>query len=227
MNTKSRMFDIVTRTWNPVTGCHFNCVYCWAKRLAEGRLKRCLEKYRDGFKPRFHENEFRTRFRPNAFVFVCDMGDLFGPWVPSEWIERVIEYTKKFPMTWFLFQTKNPARYFDFLDLFDKNAILGTTIETNLHFPEISKAPPPVERYKAMKDIRGFWKMVSIEPVMNFSISTLCSWIRDIKPGFVYIGYDNYNNKLPEPPLRSVLKLIDCLQQYTEVRTKTLRDEHG
>jgi DNA repair photolyase len=38
------MFPDVSETWNPITGCRFGCVYCWARRLAEtvrraGRLE--------------------------------------------------------------------------------------------------------------------------------------------------------------------------------------------
>jgi DNA repair photolyase len=29
----TRMFDFVTETWNPITGCSHECVYCWARRL--------------------------------------------------------------------------------------------------------------------------------------------------------------------------------------------------
>jgi len=31
---RTRMFDLVTETWNPITGCNHECVYCWARRLA-------------------------------------------------------------------------------------------------------------------------------------------------------------------------------------------------
>ena len=127
---RSRMFSVVTRTWNPVSGCLHGCVYCWARRLALTKLRN-TRRYREGFKPRLNPEEFRRRFSEGDLVFVCDMGDLFGEWVPSEWIERVIEYTGRFPRTDFLFLTKNPARYHEFLDKFPPNAILGATIETN------------------------------------------------------------------------------------------------
>ena len=58
------------------------------------------------------------------------MGDLFCSKVPDEWIVKVIKYVEKFPETYFLFLTKNPQRYSDFLDIIPENAILGATIET-------------------------------------------------------------------------------------------------
>jgi hypothetical protein len=38
------------------------------------------------------------------------------------------------------------------------------------------------------------------------------------------VGYDNYGNGLPEPPLQKAVSLIRFLEaRGTEVRTKTLR----
>ena len=223
----SRMFDVVSKTWNPITGCLHFCRYCWARKLVERRLRH-TKKYRNGFSPQMHENEFRKRFNGD-FVFVCDMGDLFGDWVPREWILKVIEHIKKFPDTDFLFLTKNPKRYHEYIDRFPENAVLGATIETNrddLYVEhKISRAPLPSERFKAMKELRWKNKFVSIEPILDFDLEAFTEWIREIKPVMVYIGYDNYGNKLPEPPLEKTKALIQSLQGFTEVRVKTLRNE--
>jgi len=222
----SRMFSVVTRTWNPVTGCTHSCVYCWARRLAETKLRN-TEKYRSGFKPAIHEREFRARFRPGEFVFVADMGDLFCDAIPDEWILRVLSYVERFPSTTFLFLTKNPARYREFLDYFPENAVLGATIETNrddLYTRYgISSAPPPSARFEAMRSLKWDRKFVSVEPVLDFDLDVFAEWIREISPVMVYVGYDNYNNRLPEPPLSKTLALIDRLRQFTDVKTKTLR----
>ena len=77
--------------------------------MVNTRLKNS-EKYKDGFKPKLVEKELRRRFH-NQFVFVSDMGDLFGEWVPSEWIIEVIGAVKQSPDSTFLFLTKNPRRY--------------------------------------------------------------------------------------------------------------------
>lgn len=44
-------------------------------------------------------------------IFVCSMADLFGDWVPDEWIEAVFDSCRKAPQHRYLFLTKNPARY--------------------------------------------------------------------------------------------------------------------
>ena len=230
----SRMFHKVTRTWNPITGCLHLCRYCWARRLAEGRLKN-TKKYSEGFKPRFHPEELSKKFRPGEFVFVSDMGDMWGSWVFERWIWEVLNHIAKFPKTTFLFLTKNPARYFEFLDELSHmdNVILGATIETDFDKVYwaygISNAPSPSRRLKAMKWIRmvngNVRLMVSVEPIIQVKdVYEFSKEIAEINPEFVYVGYDNYNNKLPEPSLEQTLKLIELLEAYgVTVYRKTLR----
>ena len=133
----SRMFPCITATWNPVTGCLHNCKYCWARKLVEGKL-RYSEKYRQGFKPNLWEGAFDTQLGKNKFVFVCDIGDLFGEWVPRAWIEKTLNrITELHSSNVFMFLTKNPKRYEEFLSLYPENIILGTTLESNNDFVSI------------------------------------------------------------------------------------------
>jgi len=223
---KDRMFSVVTKTWNPVSGCLHNCKYCWARRLAETKLKD-KPRYRRGFIPRLNRNEFKVRFKDGDFVFVVDMGDLFGHWVPREWILSVINHIKRFPKTHFLLLTKNPARYREFLREFPENTFLGATIETNrddlIRDMGISSAPLPSERYRAMAELDWDKKFIAIEPILDFDLEEFVGWIREIDPLIVYIGYDNYDNCLPEPELAKTLKLIERLEEFTLVLRKTIR----
>lgn len=225
----SKMFHLVHETWNPVIGCLHYCKYCWAMRLVENRLRKTTKKYKDGFfRPKLVESEFRKKFKPNTLVFVSDMGDLFGDWVPREWIERVIKHISKFPETRFLFLTKNPYRYREFLDIFPRNVILGATIETDLDILSLSfsNAPSVSARILSMiyiaKKRPEIPRMVSIEPIMDFS-EKFPEFIKMIQPEFVYVGYDNYYHALIEPPLDKTMWLIAQLKKFTTVYTKTLR----
>ncbi len=223
---KGKMFNIVSGTWNPVTGCLYNCKYCWARDLATTKLMNA-NRYKQGFKPILNENEFRSRFGKGDLIFVSDMGDLFGEFVQSEWIQKVFDHTAKFPEAKFLFMTKNPSRYYEFLDNMPSNAILGATIETNID--EIvkknllSNAPMPSQRYKAMKDLDWRMKIISIEPILDFDLETLSGWIRDIYPFLVYVGYDNYNHELKEPSQSKTEQLLDNISDFTLVVRKTIR----
>lgn len=218
-----RMFEDVSETWNPVTGCLHSCAYCWARRLAS-RLSKALDKYKDGFEPRIHDREFSRGFE-GGLVFVCDMGDLFGSWVPREWIVRVLVHIGKYPDTSFLLLTKNPSRYREFLDIMPRNAVLGATIETNRDdlATKYSNAPPPSERYMAMRGLEWGAKVVSVEPIMDFDLEVFVGWIREIRPRTVYVGYDNYNSMLPEPPLVKTLQLVERVSGFARVVRKTMR----
>lgn len=72
-----------------------------------------IEPYPDNFYPAFHRyrlGEPARKTKPQT-IFVCSMADLFGGWVPDEWIEQVFAACDKAPQHRFLFLTKNPVRY--------------------------------------------------------------------------------------------------------------------
>ena len=73
-----------------------------------------------------------------------------------------------------------------------------------------------------MKKLNWRLKFISIEPVLDFTLN-FAERIRDIGPFMVYVGYDNYNNKLPEPPLNKTEKLVQELMSFTLVIKKTMR----
>ena len=213
----SKMFSKVTATWNPVTGCTHACSYCWARRLVEQKKMYGP----DGFKPQLHRERLTKKFRPGDFIFVCDMGDLFCDGVDGEWIFAVLEHIREYPKTDFLLLTKNPAAYcvWDIPD----NCILGATIETNWEV-SCSKARQPSERIFHMAHMDGHRKMLSIEPIMDFDMISFTDAIRSIRPQFVYIGFDNYHNGLPEPSPSKASELADRIGEFTSVIRKTWRE---
>lgn len=220
------MFSIITGTWNPVSGCFYDCVYCWARNLATKKLKD-VPRYSKGFRPSLNENEFHKKFREGDVIFVSDMGDLFGNFVHSSWIKRVFAHISLFPETTFLFMTKNPVRYLEFCNEIPKNSILGTTIETtnDLFFltEKITKAPVPSERIKAFKKLLWDRKLLSIEPILDFDLDLFSNWICELNPFLIYVGYDNYGYHLNEPTLKKTNKLIEIISKNSLVLKKTIR----
>ena len=141
--------------------------------------------------------------------------------IPLDWIAKVLDYIEKYPKNTYLFQSKNPLQMANFVLLFPSNSILGTTIETNRDY-NISFAPSVKERVLWLKLLsKTFKTMVSIEPILDFDLDILVSWIKVIQPDFVSIGADSKNNNLPEPPRQKVLDLIDELKKFTEVKVKS------
>lgn len=169
--------------WNCVTGCFNTCKYCYARKLANWYLKRIYLKNnnflkvkrkgnpeKDPFWPRFWENrlndpsqvpkKFRSK-NPNlslgsAMLFVVDMGELFGPWVPQQWIERILIVVQKYPQHIFQFLTKYPQTLSQYE--FPQNAWVGTTVTT---IDEVLKMNILATKCKAKI------KYISFEPLLS------------------------------------------------------------
>ncbi|MEM1602036.1 MAG: DUF5131 family protein [Candidatus Bathyarchaeia archaeon] len=151
----------------------------------------------------------------------CDMSDMWGDWIPVEWIDKVLRVVRLKPRSKFFFLTKNPKRYLEFEDKFSGNVVLGVTLETNRDY-KLTRAPPPRERYEAMVRLNWRWKAVVIEPILDFD-EEFIDWIYNISPEIVYVGYDNYGNRLPEPKLEKTRILLEALEGITALRPKTIR----
>jgi protein gp37 len=120
------------RTWNPVTGCYHNCPYCYAAKIADRFKPKDAETWDSlanmqqsdyplvsaekaappfvcGFIPTLYYGRLDEPIRKKKpqNIFVCSMADLFGDWVPDEWIEAVFEACEKAPQHRYLFLTKN------------------------------------------------------------------------------------------------------------------------
>ena len=126
--TNGNMYPWVTHTWNPLAGrCKHDCSYCYMKRSFLGNLK----KY-DG-EVRLFEEEMNTDLGSGKTIFVGSATDIFGDWVPASIIKKILRYCGDFPNI-YLFQSKNPRRFAEFLELLPKGSIIGTTLETNREY---------------------------------------------------------------------------------------------
>jgi protein gp37 len=136
-------------TWNPVTGCKHGCKYCYARDIAY--------RYPDGFPKGFEPNFIPSRLEApantklpekknegNRNVFVCSMADLFGDWVPEEWIDAVLCSCAKSPEWNFIFLTKNPKRLVGIG--WPDNAWVGTTVDCQ------SRVEAAVSAFRAMRE---------------------------------------------------------------------------
>lgn len=64
------------------------------------------------FEPTFHRYKLDEpkHWKKPRTIFVCSMADLFGEWVPDEWIREVFKACDDAPQHRYLFLTKNPMR---------------------------------------------------------------------------------------------------------------------
>lgn len=211
----SRMFKTVDRTWNPFTGCNYFCYHggCWARRTAQ-RLSYYIARYKDGFLPRFNQEELHKTFLPGQFVAVSLMRDI--AWATREQFLKILARISDFPQTDFLIQSKNPKQLYDWREdwriTLPSNVYLSTTIETNRDYG-LTKAPPPMERFRYLTGYPHSLKFLSIEPIMDFDLDELTRWVRLMQPDIIEIGADNYHNNLPEPPWSKVAQLLKELRE--------------
>lgn len=173
-------------SWNPVTGCKHDCPYCYARDIAKrfypqdfvpSIISERLTAPRHTKVPEKAESDVAFKN-----VFVCSMADLFGRWVPSEWIGAVLDQVADNPQWNFLFLTKFPKRYREFE--FPANAWPGTTVDCQARVKAAESA---------FDGIRGGTKWLSIEPMLEpltFNRLDLFDWL--------VIGGASRSEKTPE-----------------------------
>jgi protein gp37 len=197
-------------SWNPVTGCRHDCPYCYARDIANrfyeqkfepslwpGRLaapqnttfpegKIAVEKAK-----RTPEGDVTALGLGN--VFTCSMADLFGRWVPAEWIEAVLASVRAAPQWNFLFLTKFPKRLSEFS--FPDNAWVGTTVDCQARVKNAEAA---------FRKVKAAVKWLSCEPLiepLKFNDVGIFNW--------VVIGGSSRSAQTPEwhPPREWVMAL--------------------
>jgi Protein of unknown function (DUF5131) len=160
-----------------VTGCRHGCDYCYARELATSeRLRAC---YPVGFTPLFHHE------RPDApantavpkdddpakrRVFVCSMADLYGRWVPKDWIEKVHASAIENPQWTYIHLTKFPNRYLD-LEL-PPTAWIGASVDKQ------NRVKVTEEAFRQIEGVAVKW--LSCEPLLGpvkFTDLSVFDWV--------------------------------------------------
>jgi len=204
------MYDWVTHMWAPIKGkCKHECDYCYMKRFPLPDLH-------------LDEKDLKTKLGEGKIIFVGHTCDLFADDVPSEWIEQVLWKCREAPLNKYLFQSKNPARFMEFIDKFPPSVVFGTTIETNRTIYVESKAPTYIERAEAIGELSDeeFETIVTIEPIYDFDLEPLVDIIVSAKPTWINIGADSKGNDIPEPSKEQIIALVDALQSKIDIKLK-------
>ena len=211
--SKGNMYSWVSNCHSHLGGqCKHHCSYCYVqdieKRNKSGRYVGPV---------RLIEEEFNVNYGKGKTIFVEHMNDLFAKDVPTEWIMRIIGHTLQWPENTYVFQTKNPARFMDFIvTSIPQNSILGTTIESNRIYEGLSEAPTPEERMLAMSDTRlkDYRRFLTLEPILDFDVDILASWVDKIRPNFLNLGADSKGHGLIEPTVEKIMALTEKLKEY-------------
>ena len=170
---KSDSIEWALWSWNPVTGCEHNCSYCFGRDLAK-------RFYEQGFVPTLLPDRLHSPHNVKVpkeaaknighkNVFVCSMADLFGRWVPQEWIDAVLDVVWSAPQWNFLFLTKNPKRLTEFE--FPSNAWVGTSVDCQARVAGAEAA---------FREVKAGVKWLSCEPLLEhlqFTDLSIFNWV--------------------------------------------------
>lgn len=132
----ANLIDWAKWSWNPIVGCLHDCPYCYARDIAERFRDEGVASFANGFVPTLHPGRLSaplSRKPPQsddereARIFTGSMADLFGRWVPSEWIETILGIAAEARQWEFLMLTKFPKRMAEFQ--IPNNVWMGTTVD--------------------------------------------------------------------------------------------------
>lgn len=153
------------------------------------------EPYPYNFLPTFHKYLLNkpSQWTKSRVIFVCSMADLFGEWIPDEWIEAVFDACAKAPQHKYLFLTKNPKRYSALAEAGklpqSDNMWYGTTATTpNTEFFFANKfntflsIEPILEDFGEKNDLRNVnWLIIGAESgVRKNKVVPEKAWIENI-----------------------------------------------
>lgn len=102
-------------TWNPTTGCDkisAGCKFCYAEIMSKRLQAMGVEKYKDNFEVRIHEEALKIPYtwKNSKVVFVNSMSDLFHKDIPLDFIQKVFKVMNDNPQHVFQILTKRAER---------------------------------------------------------------------------------------------------------------------
>ena len=130
--------------------------------------------YPFGFEPTLHRYRMDKpeKLKMGNNIFVGAMSDVFGEWVPDNWLDDIFEVCQRNPIHNYLFLTKNPEKYMQYrIPEGQENLWYGTTVTRRRDMNRVGYLPEKAKTF------------VSIEPILedlyveNYWILQEVDWI--------------------------------------------------
>jgi len=151
-------------TWNPTTGCtkiSAGCKFCYAEVMSRRLHAMGVEKYKDGFKVRTHEDSLQIPYswKGSKVVFVNSMSDLFHPEIPFEFIQKVFDVMNDTPQHTYQVLTKRAERLYELHHKLNwtKNIWMGVSVEDER----------VTDRIDFLRETNAKTKFLSCEPLIG------------------------------------------------------------
>ena len=151
-------------TWNPTTGCDkvsAGCKYCYAEVMTRRLHAMGIEKYKDGFELRIHEDALQIPYewKKPKVVFVNSMSDLFHKDVPLSFIQKVFDVMNNTPMHTYQVLTKRAERLYEIHEKLNWgiNIWMGVSVEND----------KVKDRIDFLRETNAKVKFLSLEPLIG------------------------------------------------------------
>ncbi|MCT3788233.1 phage Gp37/Gp68 family protein [Elizabethkingia anophelis] len=151
-------------TWNPTTGCDkisAGCKFCYAEIMSNRLQAMGVEKYKDNFKVRIHEDALRIPYtwKNSKVVFVNSMSDLFHKDIPLDFIKKVFKVMSDNPQHVFQILTKRAERLLELQKelKWTHNIWMGVSVENE----------KVKERIDFLRQTNAKVKFLSLEPLIG------------------------------------------------------------
>ena len=130
--------------------------------------------YPFGFEPTYHRYRMDTldKLKMGNNIFVGAMADVFGAWVPEEWILDILKGCASRPQHNYMFLTKNPSRYNEVGVPSAPNLWYGTSITRENEMDRIRELPPHKSVFVSFEPL-----LEDVNPAWYGSIFKHLGWI--------------------------------------------------
>jgi len=144
------------------------CEYCYAAKMAKRNMRGC--DLCGKFIPHAHFEQLDKlrMWKKSKTVFIQSMGDLFGDWVPDEWIKKVFNACNENPQHRYLFLTKNPKKQSNYsVEFTHDKKWAGITITNQKDLDT---------NYKYLRNY-SFYSIEPLQEKINFTDRLIADWL--------------------------------------------------